>query len=1100
MVNFAFIFSFRHRLATLACLCLGLAATAQNAIVTDVASLQIAEGGFGTIKVRLQSAIGTPLTVTVAEVDGGAENLYVSTSCRFWLYLGGANWSQVDVGLFDLQTPATVDNFLAYVASSAYENTFVHRKVQNFVVQGGGFRLNEFADVVHIPTLPPVINEPVRSNVRATLAMAKVGGDPNSATSEWFFNVADNSTNLDFQNGGFTAFGQVLDNGMAVVDAINALPTFSYQGLDSIPYYSYTQQGGWNPVWLGDIEVLAGRQLLFDANSWNLWYEVRIHAAPDVNNLNGVRRIRFSAPGLASREVVVTEIDNAVGIVFQEPIPAIPENGSAQIWLKLAAPPHGNVAIAVQRVAGDPDLAVQPPATVSFSTADWNTFKAVTFTAADDPDAVDGEAIFRFSGNGVHPRQILVHEADDDLLGAEIDVAGPIVVPEGGTATFRVRLTAQPLEPFVLPVVWQAGDPDLDLATVARFHTPLGQVDVELLASEAPYAVFNFCQYVLFGEFNGVFFHSILDSPALLEGGLFGYDQQGPNYFRVNEFASVPVDYPTRPNWRGTLAMNVFDNGYGQEVVASHWYFNTGDNAEALLGYPVFGQVVGSGLDTLDQIAALPLYDLESYLEDVFYNEPLNLGGVLAGVPLGGWDAGAGEPPPADPASHLVFAGVELLSPPPLFTPDNWNQWQEVTLRARIDDDHLDGEAIFALFVPNGEILQFTAIEADRDLGIVVDANELGIPEGTTGQLGVRLSRAPLANVVLAATLGDDDPDLALVAGGTLEFTPQNWDVWQYVEIAAALDNDTEDGETTLTITQAVGEDFIVNAPVVRVYEIDRHARLTFLAGAGGQTLPAGDLLVDTVAGLPLPVQAIPGPGFALLTWQSTVPDLLEHPRLADNTLVAAVDGATLTAVFGEDVDGDALPDVWELQFVDDPTRLAPNADPNRDGRTTYQNFLDQTHPLLLEIELAAGWNLLGLSAIPQDPDPAAWLPTAGRSEGVPQLTTPVAWEWHPVSGAYRLATAIEPAGGYWIHATIGGILGILVQPEPPAEQLELEAGWNLVTPPSPAWTGPLAEVFGDAIVEPAYGWNDGQLVVATQVAIKQPLWVFAPTARVLTR
>lgn len=124
------------------------------------------------------------------------------------------------VELFDEETPLTVQNFLGYVERGDYRGNFIHRLEPDFVVQTGGYRFVPFQGPVEVPERDPVPNEPGISNTRGTLAMAKRGGDPDSATSQWFVNLSDNSENLDEQNGGFTVFGRVLGDGMDVVDMI----------------------------------------------------------------------------------------------------------------------------------------------------------------------------------------------------------------------------------------------------------------------------------------------------------------------------------------------------------------------------------------------------------------------------------------------------------------------------------------------------------------------------------------------------------------------------------------------------------------------------------------------------------------------------------------------------------------------------------------------------------------------------------------------------------------------------------------------------------------------------------------------------------------
>jgi cyclophilin family peptidyl-prolyl cis-trans isomerase len=130
--------------------------------------------------------------------------------------------------LFRDTSPKTVENFLTYVKSGAYQNAIFHRSVPGFIVQTGGFKVG--ASLPSISTNPPVVNEYNRSNLRGTVAMAKLGADPNSATSQWFVNLADNSENLDNQNGGFTVFARVMDGGMPIWDAIAALTRFNLGG------------------------------------------------------------------------------------------------------------------------------------------------------------------------------------------------------------------------------------------------------------------------------------------------------------------------------------------------------------------------------------------------------------------------------------------------------------------------------------------------------------------------------------------------------------------------------------------------------------------------------------------------------------------------------------------------------------------------------------------------------------------------------------------------------------------------------------------------------------------------------------------------------
>ncbi len=126
----------------------------------------------------------------------------------------------IDLELYDKDKPETVRNFLRYIQSGAFTNNqFIHRWEPGFVIQGGGYwvadRRLSSVEILPIDTFGTITNEysvgRKFSNVYGTIAMARAGGLPNSADSQWFLNLGDNAF-LDSVDGGFTVFGHVVGN------------------------------------------------------------------------------------------------------------------------------------------------------------------------------------------------------------------------------------------------------------------------------------------------------------------------------------------------------------------------------------------------------------------------------------------------------------------------------------------------------------------------------------------------------------------------------------------------------------------------------------------------------------------------------------------------------------------------------------------------------------------------------------------------------------------------------------------------------------------------------------------------------------------------
>jgi cyclophilin family peptidyl-prolyl cis-trans isomerase len=227
----------------------------------------------------------------------------------------------VDIILYQAATPATVANFLAYVngaGQGAYDGAMIHRSIPNFVIQGGGYRPIGGSAFESVTDLAPVVNEPGLENVRGTLSMAKLGGNPDSATNEWFVSLVDNRGNLDFQNGGFSVFGRVAGDGMSVVDAIAALPRGSYNSItvDGSPrsglFSSCPMNAAVAPVAMEQDKLV---QILSAVEVAPLAYSIVSNSDATVATAtiaNGSLQITPLIAGTCTIRVGVTDLDNNV--------------------------------------------------------------------------------------------------------------------------------------------------------------------------------------------------------------------------------------------------------------------------------------------------------------------------------------------------------------------------------------------------------------------------------------------------------------------------------------------------------------------------------------------------------------------------------------------------------------------------------------------------------------------------------------------------------------------------------------------------------------------------------------------------------------------
>ncbi|HIJ61254.1 MAG TPA: DUF4214 domain-containing protein [Rhodospirillaceae bacterium] len=258
----------------------------------------------------------------------------------------------IDVELFTTKAPITVNNFLTYAHNDFYDNTIFHRVVSGFVDQGGGYT----SQLQLKATLPPIALESQNglSNLHGTIAMARTS-DPNSATSQFYFNAVDNSF-LDYVNAsspGYAVFGGVIQ-GIDVVDQINRVPVNS----NSVPLTPVVIQSVITtmcyPGSVGNYTISTSNgQLSVAANAAPL-------TASDASILSKTEVLQFT-----DATVTVASSDNAnVARLYQAAFGRHPDAGGLAAWENVynsvsstTKSAGTTTALALTPVAGLPNIA-----------------------------------------------------------------------------------------------------------------------------------------------------------------------------------------------------------------------------------------------------------------------------------------------------------------------------------------------------------------------------------------------------------------------------------------------------------------------------------------------------------------------------------------------------------------------------------------------------------------------------------------------------------------------------------------------------------------------------------------------------------------------
>ena len=579
--------------------------------------------------------------------------------------------------------------------------------------------------------------------------------------------------------------------------------------------------------------------LKFTPENWSaaqaVWFTVADNAVDEQSNRFARAQPRLTPTfsgqgsdydGYPGHWFTVNVFDNDTGVTVTPTSLTLTEGEAGSYTVKPDSQPYEDLVLSLT-TTGDSDAVTVTPSSLTFTETSWQTSQRVTvngnsFGAATISHGSSGDNKVPAVNVAVTVKQ-MAPTVSLSAAASPVDEGSSVMVFEGDSANYMVKLSSQPTAPVTVTITGTSGT-DLSLtASSLTFTTSTWNTlqTVTVSAAQDDDAVDDMATLTHTAT-GGDYAAATADLPVTVDddesvGIVLSETSLNPS---EGGSAAYTVKLSSQPTAQVTVAIagtsgtdlglstssltfTTSNWGTAQTVTVSAAQDDDATDDEATLTH------TAAGGDYADATADLP----------VTVDDDESVGIVLSPTtlaPAEGSSANYTVKLSSEPTAQVTVAitgtsGTDLLltASSLTFTTSTWNTAQTVTVWAAQDDDATDDEATLTHTATGGDYAAATAdlpvkVDDDESLGIVLSPTTLAPAEGSSANYTVALSSEPTAQVTVAIT-GDADTDLSL-STSSLTFTTSDWGTAQTVTVSAAQDDDAVDDEATLTHTAAGGD------------------------------------------------------------------------------------------------------------------------------------------------------------------------------------------------------------------------------------------------------------------------------------------------------